>query len=328
MAVAASGATSGAASGQDQPRDGQAAPPLDDVMLAMDVVDNLRHADRLVERELGSDARDAEMKERLRRLYAAQGIEVPERILEEGVAALREDRFVYRPPPAGIRRSLALLWVRRNRLMKVVAVAAVLLAAVAGGWYFGLRLPEERRVAAEQRELAQTIPQQTRTELERAVTLSKEPDATQKARDLAAAVNVALAADDAPAAREKLGALVDLRKRLEQSYTLRILVRPGEQSGVWRVPRLNSNARNYYILVEAVDQDGRPVELVVHSEEDNKTERASVFGMRVDEQTFNRVKADKQDDGIIQNNRFGEKQVGHIEPKFNFQTPGGVILDW
>lgn len=325
---AASGPASGVTSGEEQPRQGGAAPPLDDVMLAMDVVDNLRHADRLVERELGADARDAELKDRLRRLYAAQGIEVPERILDEGVAALREDRFVYRPPPAGIGRSLALLWVRRGRVMKIAAVVAGVSAAAGGGWYFGVQLPEERRIAAEHQELAETIPQQTRSELERVVAVSKEPAATQQARDLAAAVDVALAADDAPAAREKLSALTDLRKRLEQSYTLRILSRPGEQSGVWRVPRTNPNARNYYILVEAIDAAGRPVELVVHSEEDNKTARASVFGMRVDEQTFNRIRADKQDDGIIENNRFGEKQVGYLKPKFNFPTPGGVILSW
>ena len=73
------------------------AAPLDDVMLAMDVVDNLRHADQLVERELRTEERDRQLKERLRKLYAAQGIDVPEHILDEGVAALHEDRFVYRP---------------------------------------------------------------------------------------------------------------------------------------------------------------------------------------------------------------------------------------
>ena len=59
------------------------AAPLDDVMLAMDVVDNLRHADQLVERELGTEERDRQLKERLRKLYAAQGIDVPEHILDE-----------------------------------------------------------------------------------------------------------------------------------------------------------------------------------------------------------------------------------------------------
>jgi hypothetical protein len=69
-------------------------------MLAMDVVDTLRHRQLVVEQELGAGERESDLLERLRRLYAAQGIDVPDRILHEGVAALREGRFAYRRRPA------------------------------------------------------------------------------------------------------------------------------------------------------------------------------------------------------------------------------------
>ena len=62
--------------------------PLDDVMLAMDVVDTLRHRRKLVARELDETQRDEQLLDRLRKIYAAQGIEVPDHILMEGVAAL------------------------------------------------------------------------------------------------------------------------------------------------------------------------------------------------------------------------------------------------
>ena len=52
--------------------------PLDDVMLAMDVVDTLRHEETLVTRELGAADREAQLIERLRKIYHDQGIEVPE----------------------------------------------------------------------------------------------------------------------------------------------------------------------------------------------------------------------------------------------------------
>ena len=45
--------------------------PLDEVMLAMDVVDTLRHRALLVERELHAEDRDQKLLERLRELYAA-----------------------------------------------------------------------------------------------------------------------------------------------------------------------------------------------------------------------------------------------------------------
>jgi uncharacterized protein DUF6384 len=308
---------------------GQAtAAPLDDVMLAMDVVDNLRHADKLVERELGTEERDRQLKERLRKLYAAQGIEVPEHILDEGVAALYEDRFVYRPKASGVGRSLALLWVRRGRWLKALAVVIGILAVIAGGWYFGVKLPAERQVAEQAREIGETLPRQMRNEFDRILALSKVDEAKQQARALFTEGEAALKAGDAQVARQKLAQLSGLRERLEQSYVLRIVSKPGQQSGVWRVPRLNPAGRNYYVIVEAIDSQGRPVALEATSEEDNKTERVSTFGIRVDQRTFDRVRADKQDDGIIQNNRFGEKQSGYLEPQYNFPTPGGEILQW
>ena len=45
---------------------GAAQPPLDDVMLAMDVVDTLRHDQLIVERELNEEERRAKLIERLR----------------------------------------------------------------------------------------------------------------------------------------------------------------------------------------------------------------------------------------------------------------------
>ena len=42
------------------------APALDETMLAMDVVDTIRHADRLVERELLGEDRQARLRDRLR----------------------------------------------------------------------------------------------------------------------------------------------------------------------------------------------------------------------------------------------------------------------
>ena len=43
--------------------------PLDDVMLAMDVVDTLRHNQDLVARELAGEAREKQLIEKLREIY-------------------------------------------------------------------------------------------------------------------------------------------------------------------------------------------------------------------------------------------------------------------
>ncbi len=99
--------------------------PMDEVMLAMDVVDTLRRNSRVVERELNVEMREAELLERLKELYGTQGIEVSDDILREGVIALREDRFVYKPTPPSFSRSLARFYVKRKKWGKPVLLFGI-----------------------------------------------------------------------------------------------------------------------------------------------------------------------------------------------------------
>ena len=102
--------------------------PLDDLMMAMDVVDTLRHEEGQVARELKTDERDAAMVERLRQVYASQGIDVPDHILKAGVEDLKRDRFVYSPPSAGFQRTLAMIYISRSTWSKwLAAVVAVVI---------------------------------------------------------------------------------------------------------------------------------------------------------------------------------------------------------
>ena len=38
--------------------------------------------------------------------------------------------------------------------------------------------------------------------------------------------------------------------------------------------------------------------------------------------------AQKQDDGIVQNNRFGEKRRGYLQPEYAFPTSGAALTHW
>lgn len=74
--------------------------PLEELMAAMDVVDTLRHQTHLIDRELDADARRDRMVEKLRGIYQAQGLDISDKVLAEGVRALEEGRFEYSPPPS------------------------------------------------------------------------------------------------------------------------------------------------------------------------------------------------------------------------------------
>ena len=111
--------------------------PLDEVMLAMDVVDTLRHRQDLVGRELDAAARESHLIARLREIYHQQGIEVPDHILQEGVAALAESRFVYTPPDGGFGVAMARLYVARKTWGRLVLAVAIVATLGLGGYFFG-----------------------------------------------------------------------------------------------------------------------------------------------------------------------------------------------
>ena len=101
---------------------------LDDILMAMDVVDTLRHSTRVVERELNASEYDIQLLERLRGIYEAQGINVPDHILKEGVTALREDRFTYHPTPPSFSRSLAEWYVENQKLVPFIIYGGCFMA--------------------------------------------------------------------------------------------------------------------------------------------------------------------------------------------------------
>ncbi len=287
---------------------------LDDAMLAMDVVDTLRHREHLIARELAAGARDEDMVERLRQIYAAQGIEVPDRILREGVDALKENRFVYTPKGSPGARRWARLWVWRGRVAAVLAGLVVLVAAGIFAYDSAVRAPRRALVG----DLAST-----RAAI---VALSETPQATTQANELFRQGEIALGRGDQGAARQALGALQDLRTRLEQAYTLRIVTDP--VTALERIPDINTQARNFYVVVEAIGQGGQRVRVPIESEEDDSVREVTTWGMRVDEETFERVVQDKLDDGIIQDSVFGVKRAGRLEPDYEYPTTGGAITEW
>ena len=308
---------------------------LDELMLAMDVVDTLRHSETIVNRELNAEQREAELLGRLRDIYRGQGIEVPDRVLQEGVRALEERRFVYTPPAPGLATTLAHWWVNRQRLGKGLLAALAALGIGWGAYHVGVELPareraEQTRVAAERAriDLTQRLPRALEQAHEDALREAQVPAARERADRLLADGKAALARESAIGAQAAIGDLEVLRADLRREYTLRIVSRPGEPSGVWRVPQRNPTGRNFYLVVEAVTPDGRVLNLPVTSEEDGRTETMARWGVRVAEDVFEQVRRDKNDDGIVQKNRLGEKRRGRLDVDYLMPVLGGAITRW
>jgi hypothetical protein len=300
---------------------------LDELMLAMDVVDTLRHQEDLVARELGQEDRDEVLMARLRAIYEGQGLAVTDRILREGIQALKEQRFTYvrRGSPSG--RFLAYLWVRR-RAAGIAVLALFVAVVIALGWNAWERAAQERAAEAQRIELMETLPDQLRLAGDAALAEATTPEAESATRSLIADGERALARGDGAAARATIAELETVRQRLAQVYRLRIVSREGAASGVFRIPEDNPDARNYYLIVEPVTPDGEVLSLPVLNEETGAIETVSIFGVRVPVEVYEEVRQDKADDGIIQGNIVAEKPRGMLDPVYLMPVETGRITRW
>ena len=218
---------------------------LSEVMLAMDVVDTLRHQRSLVERELQSEDREADLIEKLRNIYTDQGLEVSDGVIAEGVKAMREERFAYHPPPGGLKTTLARMYVNRGRWAKRSMWLLIAVAAVWAGYRYLLVMPAERGRSR----LAQELKTQVSGQQERIVTLKERISATTgeleeslqsvpasvlpPARRLSDGARQSLAsATRQLEAAEKLGPVAGIDPNNLETYATKIQQRLAERKGI------------------------------------------------------------------------------------------------
>lgn len=290
---------------------------LDDVMLAMDVVDTLRHDAILLEQDLSAPEREQQLIDRLRVIYKNQGIEVLDHILREGVQALDDHHFAYTPQQGGV---ISKAYINRGKWGKPLLVALGMIGLAVGLEYAVVEMPKHREVKRIERILGNDAMETRKIAKSNAV----KAKITALSED---GVN-ALATGDVKAAKRISHDLTTMGEELRQSFTLRIVSRPGENSGVFRLHDGNANVRNYYLIVEGIGTNGKTKMVTIVSEEDRKTKRTNIWGVRVSEEVFYRVAADKKDDQIIQNAVIGTKKPGYLKPDYSIKTSGGLIVEW
>ncbi len=73
---------------------------------------------------------------------------------------------------------------------------------------------------------------------------------------------------------------------------------------------------------------GNPVKMPVRNDETNQTETVSRFAVRVPFETFEAIRKDKSENGIVQNSRLAEKRRGFIDPEYRMAVLEGRITRW
>jgi hypothetical protein len=287
----------------------------------MDVVDTLRHRVSVVDAELNAEKREQQLIERLKEIYGAQGISVPDRILKDGVKALEEQRFVYRPPENTFPVKLAKLYVSRKKWLPAAMTFTGAIAALVVGWQVFWAIPQANEWRGMPAEISRL--------LEQGQSLAVDPAIDAQLASVAAEGQRAVANNNQGAARTQVETLRAMNEKLAQEYDVRIVSRPGEDTGFWRQSEDQPNVMHYYLVVEAVAPGGQVLNVPFTSIETQKTESVTKWAQRVSKETFDRTAAEKAGSGgIITNDILGHKARGELEPRFDMATPGGAITKW
>lgn len=302
--------------------------PLDEVMLAMDVVDTLRHRQDLVERELMGDAREKQLLDRLRDIYHQQGIEVSDEVLRAGVKALAESRFAYTPPKPSLSTTLARMYVSRKKWGPATLAIVLVLVVGLGGYFLAWQPFQAAQAEAARVELSEGLPGQMDALYQTIYEETKVQQAVTEADTVRIRGKAMADEGNRPGALQAIADLTALRDRLRSEYTLRIYSKEGERSAFWRVPDSNPDATNYYLIVQAIGPDGKALTMPITNEETGKTESVDLWGVRVPENTYRTVESDKRDDGIIERTTLGLKEYGFLDPDYVMPVLGGAVTKW
>ena len=153
------------------------------------------------------------------------------------------------------------------------------------------------------------------------VAAAVEDVALERAAALRATAERQLAARDA----DGLGETVRLYEELHAlvAAECEIVV----TGGVWRYSNDDPGIRNHYLLVRALGSDGQPVPFPIRNEETGVTRPVSVWGERVPQEVYDRVGADRRDNGIIDDEEFGFKRRGFITAERRYPDVG-QITEW
>jgi hypothetical protein len=245
---------------------------------------------------------------------------VPERILKDGVKALAEQRFVYKPPANTFSVELAKAYVSRKRWLPQTLTAVGLLAAIGVGFQLLVFGPMNAEW--------QAMPNTISAELAEGQALATDPVVDAQLASLAAEGQRAVANGDRDAARAQLKTMQAMNDQLAQQYDIRIVSRQGEDTGFFRQSNDNPLAVNYYLVVEAVAPGGRVLSVPIRDVERQETETVTKWAQRVNKATSDRVAAEKAASGMVVNDILGRKVRGELEPRFDEPVPGGAITQW
>ena len=153
------------------------------------------------------------------------------------------------------------------------------------------------------------------------LTEAVEELAGERAAELRRSADGQLAARDLDGLEATAESYRQLHAQIGAEYEIVIV------GGIWRYHTELEGVRNYYLRVQAITADGQQLPVTIRNEEYGTTARVMEWAERVPKEVYDRIAADKQDNGLIDDDDFGFKRRGFLTAERNYEDLG-QITEW
>jgi len=289
-----------------------------DMVRILDVAAEMRSDREMASREFAVDETKQLLRERLLESSRLTGDSATPEEIDAAIEHYYQSLYTFREPTWSFSVALAHLYVRRVRL--ALATVGVVLA-VAVGWLLfnpssGWLSPSARYESQLQATVHDVQSLATSLQSE-----AVDPQATLLIQEQVARLNVAVEKRDLATVQAVRQQLLQWQTILEEEYEVRVVSDPKAKSGMDRyfTDRSGKRVSGYYLIVEAHTADGRVVSRPVKNAETGRTETVKIWGESVPDEVWERIKADKKSDGILDETLFSVKKRGYLAPQIQMK---------
>lgn len=296
---------------------------LNEMLRVMDVARELRRNRDVAEEMFRRDDVRAELRAKLMRSAAIAGDRVTESEIDAAIDQYFTNLNTYADPPSGLKSVLAHSWVWRR---KILAASAAFAIAIGGLWYlllspdavFSGTVRAQKAVAVEKEQASQILGQ--------IKALTTDPVTIDQADVLYSQIAEARPSPEgitkAIAAKEELAML---QSDLSESFEVHVVTSPSaEVSGVVRA--VPGRKTLYYLIVEARDTNGNVIPRMIRNSVTGQIEKVMRWGEEVPAEVYERLKADKESDGILGETLFATKIRGNPQSAIRITDSSGAPL--
>ena len=153
------------------------------------------------------------------------------------------------------------------------------------------------------------------------LTEAVEELAGERAAELRRSADGQLAARDLDGLEATAESYRQLHAQIGAEYEIVIV------GGIWRYHTELEGVRNYYLRVQAIAADGQQLPVTIRNEEYGTTARVMEWAERVPKEVYDRIAADKQSNGLIDDDDFGFKRRGFLTAVRHYEDLG-QITEW